>query len=183
MCSDRSPIKLLALILLTAASSFAQQKGWRQVLTERLPYFGDGNWIVVADSAFPLRAAPGVEMVISGDSHLDTIRQLLDLLAKDAHVRPILYTDAELKHVPEQDAPGIEAYRQLFSALLEKLLPQPPVQAWHASNMRSLDEAAKSMNVLIIKTNSTLPYTPVFIELKPGYWNEEAEQRLRQSSQ
>jgi hypothetical protein len=183
MRSGRYPIKLLILILLTAASSFAQQKGWRQVLAERLPYFGDGNWIVVADSAFPLRAAPGVEMVISGDSHLDTVRQLLDLLAKDAHVRPIIYTDAELKHVPEQDAPGIDAFRQLLTALLEKFAAQPPVQAMHASNVNSVNEAAKSLNVLIIKTNSTLPYTPVFVELKPGYWNEETEQRLRQSIQ
>ena len=86
-------MKLLILILLTAASSFAQQKPWRQILTERLPYFGDGNWIVVADSAFPLRSAPGVEMIISDDSQLDTVRHLLGLLAKDGRLRPTIYTD------------------------------------------------------------------------------------------
>jgi L-fucose mutarotase/ribose pyranase (RbsD/FucU family) len=177
-------LKLAILILLTAAGSFAQQKPWRQILAERLPYFGDGNWIVVSDSAFPLRSAPGVEMIISDDSHVNTVRQLLDLLAKDGHVRPVIYTDVELKHVAEQDAPGIDAYRQLLSALLEKFFPQPAVKTMpHAGMMRTLDEAAKLFNVLIIKTNAALPYTSVFLELRPGYWPDDAERRLRQSMQ
>ena len=86
--------------------------------------------------------------------------------------------------MPEQDAHGIDAYRQLLSALLEKFFPQPAVKANpHASMMRTLDEAGKSLNVLIIKTNATLPYTSVFLELRPGYWPDDAEQRLRQSIQ
>ena len=176
-------MKLAILILLTAANSFAQQKPWRQIVAERLPYFGDGNWIVVSDSAFPLRSAPGVEMIISDDSHLKTVRQLLDLLATDGHVRPVIYTDVELKHVAEQDAPGIDAHRQLLSGLLEKFFPQPVVKEMpHGSNMRMLDEAATLFNnVLIIKTNAVLPYTSVFVELRPGYWPDDAERRLRQS--
>lgn len=177
-------LKLLFLILLIAASSFAQQKPWRQVVSARLPYFGDGNWIVVADSTFALRSSPGIEMIRSDDSHLDTVRQLLDLLAKDGHVRPIIYTDAELRHVPEQDAPGIEAYRQLFTALLEKFFPQDAARTvQHFSMLQRLDDTAKSLNVLVIKTSSPLPYTCVFLELKPGNWSDDAEQRLRQSIQ
>ena len=177
-------MKLAILILLAAASSFAQQKPWRQILAERLPLFGDGNWIVVADSAFPLRSAPGVETIISDDSHLNTVRHVLDLLSKDGHIRPNIYTDVELKHVPEQDAQGIDAYRQLLSSLLEKFFPQPAVKTVpHATIMQTLDGTARSLNVLIIKTNSTLPYTSVFLELKPGYWQDDAEQRLRQSIQ
>jgi hypothetical protein len=175
-------MRLAIVILLTVASSFGQQKSWRQILAERLPYFGDGNWIVVADSAFPLRSAPGVETILSDDSQVNTVRHLLDMLAKDAHVRPVIYTDMELKQVAEQDAPGIDAYRQLLSGLLEKFLPQPAARAIpHAGIMRTLDETAKLLNVLIIKTNATLPYTSVFVELRPGYWSDDAEQRLRQS--
>lgn len=177
-------MKLPILILLIAASSFAQQKPWRQILAERLPWFGDGNWIVVADSAFPLRSTPGVETILSDDSHLNTVRHVLDLLTKDGHLRPVIYTDMELKHVPEQDAQGIDAHRQLLSSLLEKFFPQPAARAIpHATMMHMLDDAAKSLAVLIIKTNSTLPYTSVFLELKPGYWQDDAEQRLRQSIQ
>lgn len=185
MRSKRGAVaRLLILLLLTAAGSFAQQKSWRQVLAERLPYFGEGNWIVVADSAFPLRSTPGVEMILSDDSHLNTLRRLLDLLAKDGHLRPVIYTDMELNHVAEQDAPGIDAYRQLLPALLDKFFPKPPVRVTpHAGMMRTLDDAAKSLNVLIIKTNSALPYTSVFLELRPAYWSDDAEERLRQSIQ
>jgi hypothetical protein len=175
-------MKLAILILLTAAGSFAQQKPWRQLVAERLRYFGEGNWIVVSDSAFPLRSTPGVEMIVSDDSPVNTVRHLLDLLVKDGHLRPVIYTDLELKHVPEQEAPGIDAYRQLLSGVFEKFQPQPPVKALpHFSNVRALDEAAKLFNVLIIKTNATLPYTSVFFELRPGYWLDDAEQRLRQA--
>jgi len=177
-------MKLLTLFLLLATTTFAQQKAWREILAQRLAYFGDGNWIVVAESAFPVHAEPGVEMILSDDSQLNTVRHLLESLAKDGHLRPLVYADAELKHVPEQDAPGIEAFRQLLTGLLEKLLPQQPVaEAPHISMMQRLDQAAKSLNVLIIKTNGTLPYTSVYIELKPGYWQDDAERRLRQSFQ
>jgi hypothetical protein len=175
-------VKLPFLILLTVASAFAQQKSWRQTVADRLPYFGEGNWIVVADSAFPMKPEPGIEMILSDDSHLNTVRHLLNVLEKEVHVRPVIYTDTELKHVPEQDAPGIEAYRQLFSGLLDKLVPQPPVHPTpQAGMMHTIEGVAKSYNVLIIKTTSILPYTTVFIELKTGYWQDDAEQRLRQS--
>jgi len=36
-----------------------------------------------------------------------------------------------------------------------------------------------SFNVLIIKTNLTLPYTSVFFQLECGYWNAAAEENLR----
>ena len=178
-------MKLTVLILLASLSCFAQQKPWRQMVADRLPWFGEGNWIVVADSAFPFRSLPGVEMILSEESQVNTVHYVLDLLAKNGHVRPVIYTDAELKYVPEQDAPGIDAYRQLLSSLFDKLSPQPPVKvAQHGSTMLTLDNAARQFfNVLIIKTNSVLPYTSVFLELRSGYWPDDSEQRLRQSIQ
>ena len=178
----RPPIKIAILALIAAAGSFAQQKDWHLILDERLHYFGDHNWIVVADSAFSLRSAPGIETIVSGDSHVNTVRQVLDLLSKQTHVRPVIYTDSELPHVAEQDAPGISAYRQLLSGLLEKFFPVSPAKAiLHRDMIRTIDEAAKTYNVLIIKTNIALPYTPVFFELSAGYWSDEAEQRLREA--
>ena len=175
-------MKIAILVLLITATAFAQVKGWRQMLDERLPYFGENNWIVVADSAFPLRSAPGIETVISSDSHVNTVRQVLDVLSKQVHVRPVIYTDLELEHVAEPDAPGITAYRQLLSGLFEKFLLEPPAKAtYHASMIRTIDEVSKTYNVLIIKTSMALPYTPVFFELKAGYWSDEAEKRLRES--
>jgi hypothetical protein len=176
-------MKIAILVLLTAASSFAQVKGWRQAIEERLPYFGDQNWIVIADSAFPLRSSLGIETIISSDSHVNTVRQVLDLLSKQVHVRPVVHTDLELEHVSEQDAPGISAYRQLLSGLFEKFLPDRARAVFHASNIHNIDEAARTYNILIVKTNTTLPYTAVFLELRTGYWSDEAEKRLRESTQ
>jgi hypothetical protein len=41
------------------------------------------------------------------------------------------------------------------------------------------NSSAEKFHVLILKTNMTLPYTSVFIELDCGYWSAEAEARLR----
>lgn len=175
-------MKIAVLALLTIASSFAQQKPWRQILDERIPYFGEGNWIVVADSGFPLRSTAGFETVISNESHVNTVRQVLELLSKNPHVRPIVYTDRELSHMAEQDAPGIDAYRQLLSGLFDKFFPDSNARTdYHVGMMRTIDEAAKFCNVLIIKTNMALPYTSVFVELRAGYWSDDAEKRLRES--
>lgn len=178
-------MKLATLVLLTAAGCFAQQKPWTQMVADRLPYFGSGNWIVVADSSFPLRSVPAIETILSDDSHIDTVRKLLEWLSKDGHVRPVLYADAELNHMSEQDAPGIGAYRQLLSGLLAKLFPEQPVKRMsHAAMMNVLNDAAeKTFNILIIKTNMALPYTSVYFELTPAQWPDDAEQRLRQSIQ
>ena len=49
------------------------------------------------------------------------------------------------------------------------------------TTMPQLDQAAKTFHVLIIKTNMTLPYTSVFLQLSASYWGDEEEQRLRQA--
>ena len=172
-------LHLPILLLLVAGSAFGQ---WRSVLSDRLPRYGHRNWIVIADSAYPLQSAPGIETILSNESQVETIRYVLDVLTKAPHVRPVVYTDMELKYVPEEDAVGISAYRQLLSGLFEKFLPdQKVVSMGHEDIINKLDAASKTFNVLIIKTNMVLPYTSVFLELRAAYWGDEAEERLRQS--
>jgi hypothetical protein len=175
-------MKLAILTFLTAALSFLQQKPWRQLLDERLPYLGQGNWIVIADSAFPFQPTPGIETILSNESQIETVRQVLTALSKDGHLRPVVYIDRELKYVAEQDAAEVSAYRQLLSGVFEKLYQSPVSDTLtQQAILRSLGEASKAFTVLVIKTNSVLPYSSVFIELKPGHWTDDAEQRLRQS--
>jgi len=174
------------ICLLAAAAVASAQRGpvapWRQVLDERLPYYGHRNWIVIADSAYPQQSGPGIETILSNESQIETVRHVLMQLAKVQHVRPVVYTDKELNYVPEEDAVGITAYRQLLTGLFEKLLPQQKVEAApHEDIIHKLDEAGRQFNVLIIKTNMTLPYTSVFLELRAQYWGDDAEQKLRRS--
>jgi hypothetical protein len=173
-------VLLLFLLLLSAQPLVAQ--AWRPTLEARLPLYGHRNWIVVADSAYPLQSGPGIETIVSNETQIETLRHVLFALSRAKHVRPVVYVDQELNFVPEQDAVGITAYRQLLSGLLEKQLPgQKSLPAPHEEIIRRLDEAGKTFHVLIIKTNMTLPYTSVFLELRAAYWGDEEEQRLRQS--
>jgi hypothetical protein len=175
-------MKLALLFLLTLGTVFAQQKYWGGILEERLPYYGHRNWIVIADSAYPLQSAPGIETIVSTENQTDTVRHVLEVLSHAKHVRPVAYTDMELKYVPEAEAVGIDAYRQLLKGLFDKFLPgQKIVSMGHEDIINKLDAASKTFNVLIIKTNMVLPYTSVFLELRAAYWGDEAEQRLRQS--
>jgi hypothetical protein len=171
--------------LFFAIPASAQQRplpSWRQTLEERLPFYGHRNWIVVADSAYPLQSGTGIETILSNESQIETVRHTLVTLSKFQHVRPVVYTDRELSFVGEDDAVGISAYRQLLTGLFEKLLPDQKVTSIpHEEIIHKLEEAGKSFNVLIVKTNMTLPYTSVFFELRAAYWSDEAEHRLRQA--
>jgi hypothetical protein len=149
---------------------------WRAQLEQELPLLGHRNWIVIADSAYPWQTADGIETVDTGADHLEVLQTVLEILAKAKHVKPILYTDTELKAVPEADAPGITAYREQ----LAKLLANRPVQSLlHDQIIAKLDEAGKTFHVLLLKTTQAIPYTSVFVQLDCAYWNADAEKRLR----
>jgi hypothetical protein len=174
----------LPLFLISALSLDAQRRPqpelWRSVLEERLPYYGHRNWIVIADSAYPLQSAPGIETILSNESQVETVRHTLALLAKTSHVRPVVYTDHELSFVPEADATGITAYRQLLGGVFEGALPGQQIFTLpHEDIIHKLDQASQIFHVLIIKTKMALPYTSVFLELRAAYWGDEPEQHLR----
>ncbi|MBO0723126.1 MAG: hypothetical protein J2P41_20045 [Blastocatellia bacterium] len=154
------------------------QADWKRLLQERLPVYGHRNWIVIADSAYPAQSRAGIETIATGGDQLTTVSAVLALLGKYRHIRPNVYLDAELPHVDEKYAPGIGAYRDQ----LKKLLGERPFQSLlHEQIIDKLDQAGEKFNVLILKTDLTLPYTSVFLELNCGYWSDEAEQQLREA--
>ena len=151
-------------------------EGWRARLDSELPRMGHRNWIVVADSAYPLQSAAGIETVVTGQGQIEVVDHVLKRVAKAPHVQAIVLLDAELDSVPEKDAPGVTAYRKELKKLLEgKQVAAMP----HEEIIAKLDEAAKLFNVLLLKTDMVLPYTSVFLELDCGYWGAEKEGRLR----
>ena len=175
----------LALIVASVAvatgctsQSASSSPNWQERLQATIPVFGHRNWIVIADSAYPAQSRSGIETVVSGAGQLEVVEKALAAVAASKHVRPIIYTDQELKFVREEDAPGISAYRQQLGKLLENR--QVSVME-HEKIISLLDQAAQTFRVLIIKTNMTLPYTSVFLQLDCGYWGAGAEQRLRKA--
>lgn len=162
-------------IAMLAAAAFAGDD-WKERLQKELPLLGHRNWIVVADSAYPLQTAPGIETIYVAADQLEVVKGVVAELAKTRHVQPAIYTDAEMKFVSETNAPGISAYREA----LGKILARQPVQVLpHEQIIAKLDEAGKTFKVLIIKTTLTKPYTSVFFQLECAYWNAESEKQLR----
>jgi len=166
------PAAVLAAALLFAGCA----QPWRQKLAKELPVMGHRNWIIVADSAYPSQSGKGIETVYTGAGQLEAVEAVLKAIDATGHIRAKIYVDGEMKYISEKDAPGIEAYRkELF-----KLLGDRPVNVvMHEEVFPKLEEAAKLFNVLILKTDMTLPYTSVFVELDCGYWSSDAEKRLR----
>jgi hydroxymethylpyrimidine pyrophosphatase-like HAD family hydrolase len=145
-------------------------------VTPQLPLLGHRNWVVIADSAYPWQTSAGIETIYADGDQIEVVEKVLDAVRQAPHVRPIIYTDAELKFVPEENAPGISAYRDR----LREVLGDADVQSLpHEEIIAKLDEAGKTFHVVLLKTDLTLPYTSVFLQLDCGYWTAEAEQQLR----
>jgi L-fucose mutarotase/ribose pyranase (RbsD/FucU family) len=149
---------------------------WLSLLQDRIPQYGHRNWVVIADSAYPAQSREGIETVVSNAGEVQVLRRVLDVLKQSKHVTPIFYTDKELSYLDENDAPGIGTYR----ADLEQLLGgQKTNSVPHLQIINKLDQVSQTFRVLIIKTNMTLPYTSVFLELDCAYWGADAEKRLQ----
>ena len=149
---------------------------WQKVLKDRLKLFGHRNWVVIADSAYPAQSKQGIETIAVDGDQATVIERTFAILRQCKHVRPAIYTDDELRFVPEDDAPGVTLYRQQLARLLSgyEASSMP-----HEEIISKLDRVGETFRVLLIKTKTEIPYTSVFLELQCGYWNARAESRLR----
>lgn len=149
---------------------------WEQILKERLQLYGHRNWLVIADSAYPAQSRQGIETVVANDDQTTILAKTFEILRECKHVKPTIYTDEELSFVPESDAPGVTSYRKQLGLFFRdsdvRALP-------HEEIISRLDQVAAIFRVLFIKTNMRIPYTSVFLELECGYWDAQAEERLR----
>jgi L-fucose mutarotase/ribose pyranase (RbsD/FucU family) len=151
---------------------------WECRLSALLPLYGHRNWVVIADAAYPAQSKPGIETIVADADQMDVVRVVLDAITAARHIRPNVYADKELGFVAEKDAPGVTEFRkQLHAAFSSAFITYLP----HEQIIARLDQSAQLFRILVIKTEMTIPYTSVFFELDCGYWNAEAEQRLRQA--
>lgn len=66
-------MKYLTLCAVLAAASTCLSASWKKELKTQLPLLGHRNWIVVADSAYPLQTAPGIKTVYADSAQLEVI--------------------------------------------------------------------------------------------------------------
>lgn len=159
------------------AAQTAKAPAWTEALGAYLPALGHRNWIVVADSAFPLQISPGIETIVSNEDHFTVLDRVLKAVDAAKHVRPKVYLDKELAFVPEALAPGADDARRRLEEALKGRGAQPVL---HEELIARLDQVGKTFKIVMIKTTLAVPYTSVFLELDCGYWGPEAEAKMRE---
>ena len=127
---------------------------------------------------YPAQSRPGIETIVADEEQTTVVDRALAILHAHAskHIQSKIYTDEELRFVSEEDAPGVTSYREKLRCLVEGYSVR---SCPHEEIILKLDRAGERFRVLVVKTKMRIPYTSMFLELKCGYWNTQAEKRLR----
>jgi hypothetical protein len=148
---------------------------WKTEFNSLLPLLGHRNWILVVDKAFPLQTSQGLTIINTGEQLVPVLQYVLDQIDGSTHVQPALYHDAELSYLTDQ-VPGKDEFLSSINQVLGNLIPVPIL---HDSVFVKIDAASRLFKVVVLKTEETIPYTSVFIELGCKYWSGENEKELR----
>lgn len=182
---QKTAVLLLTLFTLFSCTKSVQEQeniptssseNWKTEIENTIKLYGHRNWIVVADGAYPKQSNPAIKTITVDASQLEVVQFVNEIIKKSSHVRANIFVDKEMAFVAEKDAKGIEKYRKELNSILNKKDLKTQL---HEEIIKELDNSAKLFDVLIIKTNLSIPYTSVFFQLDCGYWNAEAENNLR----
>lgn len=179
----RSSLLILPLLLfLSGCSSLGGLSGnqkspsWAKPLEKELAILGFNNWIVIAEASFPVLAGPGVRTLPARASISEVLDEVLTQLEYSDSVTPRITLPKELRGLHNDQAPGVDSYRQELQTALHGF---PTRELDYRALTRLLTNTSKKYRVLVIKTETSLPYTSVFLELDTNYWDHENEQNLR----
>ena len=150
---------------------------WRVKVDHQAARLGYRNWIVVAEASFPLHNRPGLRLVSAPVEVPEALDYVLQALERTENLRPQVYLTRELRSVENDYAPGID---QLRERLREAMHGHEFTELDQQALMTLIEDANRSFDVLVIRTQSALPYSSVFLQLRPGYWDAESEERLRE---
>lgn len=149
---------------------------WQGAVDRQAAQLGYRNWIVIAEASFPAHNRPGVRQVTAPVEIPEALDYVLHALEQTENVRPQVYVTREVRSVENDFAPGIEGLRERIRSSLHG---HEPTELDQQSLLTLLQDANRSFDVLVIRTQTALPYASVFLELQPGYWDAESETRLR----
>lgn len=167
----------IAGLLLSSCGWFHETSGWRGAVASQAGQLGYRNWIVIAEASFPAHSRPGVRQIAAGEDGAVILDEVLRTLERTEHVRPRIYLSRELRAVENDFAPGVDDYRERLQRALHG---HEPTELEHQALLTLIEDVTKSFDVLVIRSSTALPYSSIFLELQPGYWDGESEARLRQ---
>ena len=172
-----SLLSFVSLVLIMPVFAQDSSDSWKEELKSQVQLFGHRNWIMIVDAAYPSQSKPAIKTIWTGESQLKVIKEALEATDQAAHISSVVFLDKEIDFILEKDAKGIDEYRTQLMKLLEG---KPITKKLHEELIADIDSAADTFHVLVLKTNSTIPYTSVFLRLECGYWNPEQETILRE---
>ena len=174
---SRVAVMLLATCVLALPARAADEVPWQAVLADRLPRFGQHNWIVIADAAYPSLSSDAVETIVTHAPQTEVLKTVLALWRIDRAYRAPRFRRCGAEICGRGGwAAGISQYRTELTQLMGG---QEPTAIAHEEAIGRVIAASRNFHMLVLKTDSLLPYTSVYMELLPAYWNPEAEKRLR----
>ena len=163
-------------IFTVACSARKQKEPWRGILRSEVHRSGERNWIVIADSAFAVMAHQGIQTILTHEEAPKVLDAVLQEISESEHVTPKVFLTTELMKIDNDSAPGIERYRK---EIKDALRGREETQLQERLIRLLLTETQQNFRVLVLKTETALPYSSVFIELDSGYWDSELEAKLR----
>lgn len=154
-----------------------EENGWKAAVDKQVDQLGYRNWIVIAEASFPAYSRVGIRQVNAEVEIPEAVDYVLNVMERTENTRPNVYLARELRSVENDYAPGIELLRERITGSLHG---HEATQIDHQSLLLLLEDANRSFDVLVIRTQTALPYSSVFLELLPGYWDADSEARLRE---
>lgn len=155
---------------------WSEQNTWKAAVDRQISQLGYRNWIVVAEASFPAHSRPGVRQVPAAVDIPEAVDYVLNAMERTENVRPNVYLTREMRSVENDFAPGIDEMRKKIRSSLHQ---SEVIELDQNTLLTMLEDANRSFDVLVIRTQTPLPYCSVFLELQPGYWDAESEDRLR----
>lgn len=168
---------LAVAVALVSFGCTNQNYNWQAAVDRQAGQLGYRNWIVIAEASFPAHSRQGIRQVNSPESIPVTLDHVLTTLEQTENVRPRIYVTRELRSVENDFAPGVDDLRK---KLQDAFHGHETTELDQQSLLTLLEDASRSFDVLVIRTPTALPYSSVFLELQPGYWDVDSEERLRE---
>ncbi len=159
------------------AKKFDSSKSeWAKTVNQEILKLGNFNWIIIAEPSFSALNRRGITTITVDATSPEVLKQVFSSLESNGHVDGKIYFSKESRFLKESDTPGIS----FFKLKRNKAINGRKARALdHLALEMLIIEAKEKYNILLIKTNTLLPYSSVFLELESGYWDGESETALR----
>lgn len=176
MIGCRCLLALGSAFLLAGCASLQKENSWQAAVDRQVAQLGYRNWIVIAEASFPAHNRPGLRQINTSVEVPEALDYVLTALEQSESVRAQVYVARELRSVENDFAPGIDDLRKRMGSAFHG---HETTELDQQSLLTLMEDANRSFDVLVIRTPTALPYSSVFLELQPGYWDVDSETRLR----